>query len=61
MKCSYCQKDIEAGTGFAYIRKSGVARYFCSRRCYKFNESHKRKLRSKEQPKQIGIAPKAPK
>ncbi len=51
MKCSYCQKDIESGTGFAFVRKSGVARYFCSRRCYKFNIVYNRKLRNKEQAK----------
>ncbi|MEM0201252.1 MAG: hypothetical protein QXD23_02500 [Candidatus Micrarchaeaceae archaeon] len=49
MKCSYCQKEIEQGTGFAFIRKSGVARYFCSRRCYKFDIVFKRKIRPKEQ------------
>lgn len=37
MKCSYCQSDIEKGTGMMYVRKSGAVKYYCSTRCYKFD------------------------
>ena len=45
MKCSYCSKDIEGGTGFAYVRKNGSVRYYCSGRCKKLNLVQNRKLR----------------
>lgn len=48
VKCSYCSADIEKGTGFAYVRKTGVIRYYCSQRCYRFNILHNRKIRRKE-------------
>lgn len=48
MKCSYCSKEIEKGTGFAYVRKAGVIRYFCSKRCYRLNTIQNRKYREKE-------------
>ncbi len=48
MKCSYCSTEIEKGTGFAYVRKGGTIRYYCSQRCYKFNVLHNRKINPKE-------------
>ena len=48
MKCTYCTAEIEKGTGFAFVRRTGVIRYYCSRRCYKLNEKHKRKPNKKE-------------
>ena len=48
MKCSYCLKEIERGTGFAYVRKIGTVRYFCTKRCYRLNVIYNRKLNKKE-------------
>jgi len=48
MKCSYCLKEIERGTGFAFVKKTGAAKYYCSKRCYRFGSVHNRKLREKE-------------
>ncbi len=47
MKCSYCLKEIEQGTGFVYVRKNGAVRYFCTGRCKKMNLVYNRKIRSK--------------
>lgn len=46
MKCSYCSNEIEKGTGFAFVRRNGAVRYFCSGRCKKLNLVYNRKLRS---------------
>ncbi|MGC8676494.1 MAG: 50S ribosomal protein L24e [Candidatus Micrarchaeia archaeon] len=43
MKCSYCSKDIEPGTGIMFVRKSGAIRYYCSNRCYKLDVLHRKK------------------
>lgn len=48
MKCSYCTKEIEKGTGMTYVRKSGAVKYFCSNRCYKFDVVFKKKVNQKE-------------
>ncbi len=48
MKCSYCSKEIEKGTGLMYIRKNGALRYYCTNRCYKLNIVYNRKLSNKE-------------
>ncbi len=47
MKCSYCSKDIEPGTGIMYVRKNGTIRYYCSSRCFKLDNVLKRKIRVK--------------
>ena len=34
-KCSFCAKDLDAGTGMMYIRKDGKIFYFHSSKCEK--------------------------
>ncbi len=54
MKCSYCQNEIEKGTGIMYVRKTGAIKYYCSKRCMKFDVKYKK--RQKEE-KKIGAKP----
>jgi large subunit ribosomal protein L24e len=35
MKCSFCTKELEKGTGKMYIKTDAKIFYFCSRRCEK--------------------------
>lgn len=35
MKCSFCQKDVEKGTGKIYVKKDGKVLNFCSGKCEK--------------------------
>ncbi|HDD04869.1 50S ribosomal protein L24e [Nanoarchaeota archaeon] len=35
MKCSFCGKEIEPGTGIMYVRNDGKIFYFCSSKCEK--------------------------
>ena len=35
VKCSFCGKKIEIGTGKMFVLKSGVVKYFCSNKCEK--------------------------
>ena len=35
VKCSFCNKEIEKGTGKMFVVNSGKISYFCSRRCEK--------------------------
>jgi len=35
MKCSFCEKQIERGTGKIYVRKTGKISFFCSMKCEK--------------------------
>jgi large subunit ribosomal protein L24e len=35
MKCSFCKKDIEQGTGKMLIKNDGKIFYFCSSKCEK--------------------------
>jgi len=49
MRCSYCTKEIEKGSGIMYVRKIGTAKYYCSDRCYKYDVIYKKKQRPKEQ------------
>lgn len=48
MKCSYCTREIEKGTGLTYVRRNGSIRYFCSSRCYRLNIVHDRRPNRKE-------------
>jgi large subunit ribosomal protein L24e len=48
MKCSYCQSEIEKGTGIMYVRKTGAIKYFCTKRCMKFDVKFKKKPNKKE-------------
>lgn len=35
MKCSFCSKNIEAGTGKMFVKNDGRTFYFCSSKCEK--------------------------
>ncbi len=35
MKCSFCNVELEKGTGKMFIRKTGKIFYFCSSKCEK--------------------------
>lgn len=41
-KCSYCQKNIERGTGKLLILKTGKMLYFCSGKCEAYSRELKR-------------------
>lgn len=45
MKCSFCGKNIERGTGKMYVKSSGKLLYFCSTKCEKNLLKLKRKPR----------------
>jgi large subunit ribosomal protein L24e len=45
MKCSFCDGNIEAGTGVMYIRNDGKIFYFCSKKC------ERNMLKLKREPK----------
>lgn len=47
MKCSFCDNNIEQGTGVMLIRNDGKVFYFCSKKC----EINMTKLR--REPKNI--------
>ncbi len=52
MKCSYCQEEIEKGTGIMYVRKTGALKYYCSKRCMKMDVKFKKKQKEvKAMPK----------
>ena len=35
MKCSFCKKEIEPGTGKMFVFMSGKVEFFCSSKCEK--------------------------
>ncbi|MCP3686422.1 MAG: 50S ribosomal protein L24e [bacterium] len=35
MKCSFCGKNFDKGTGIMYVKKTGKIFYFCSSKCEK--------------------------
>jgi len=45
MKCSFCNREIEKGTGKMYVKKDGKIFYFCSSKCEKNHLKLKRKAR----------------
>lgn len=45
VKCTFCNKEIERGTGKMFITKIGKIKFFCSRKCEK--NSHKLKRNPK--------------
>ena len=47
MKCSFCNKIVELGTGVMFIRNDGKVFYFCSSKC------QKNMLKLKREPKKI--------
>ena len=42
-KCSFCNKQIEKGTGMIYVHKTGKSDNFCSSKCRKNKLKLKRK------------------
>jgi large subunit ribosomal protein L24e len=48
MKCSFCQTEIEKGTGTMYVRKNGAIKYYCTNRCLKSEVRFRMKPRTKE-------------
>lgn len=48
MRCSYCTKEIEKGTGTMFVRRMGQIKYYCSDRCYKFDVVYHRGQSNKE-------------
>ena len=47
MKCAYCQSEIEKGTGIMYVRRTGAIKYYCTKRCLKFDVKFKKKPNAK--------------
>lgn len=45
MKCSFCDENIQVGTGKMYVKKDGTKSYFCSSKCKKNALVLKRKKR----------------
>jgi len=45
VRCNFCGKEIEKGTGKMYVRKDGSVLYFCSGKCEKNMVKLKRKPR----------------
>jgi len=35
MKCSFCNSNVEAGTGVMFVKNDGKIFYFCSKKCEK--------------------------
>lgn len=35
MKCTYCESDIERGTGKMFVKQDGKILHFCSSKCEK--------------------------
>lgn len=48
MKCSYCTREIEKGTGIMYVKRTGAIKYYCSDRCYNFDVVQQKRQRPKE-------------
>lgn len=46
MKCTFCQTEIEPGTGMVYVQKDGKMFHFCSSKCEKNQVKLKRKGRN---------------
>lgn len=46
VKCSFCKKNINKGTGKMYVQKTGKVLYFCSSKCEKNMLKLKRKPRT---------------
>ncbi|MBW2967661.1 50S ribosomal protein L24e [Candidatus Woesearchaeota archaeon] len=48
VKCSFCEKDIEKGTGKMFIKNDGKVLYFCKLKCEKNMLRLKRKAREQK-------------
>lgn len=46
-KCSFCNKQIEKGTGKIFVYKSGKIDHFCSTKC------ERNKLKLKRKPRKL--------
>ena len=49
MRCAFCTKEIDKGTGTMYVRKTGATKYYCSNRCFEFDSRQHRRQIIKEQ------------
>jgi len=47
MKCSFCNEEIEQGTGKMLVKSDGKLLYFCSKKC------EKNALKLKRNPKKV--------
>ena len=47
MKCSFCNENIEPGTGVMFIRNDGKVFYFCGSKC------EKNMLKLRREPKDV--------
>jgi large subunit ribosomal protein L24e len=47
MKCSFCNENIEQGTGKMFVKNDGKIFYFCSKKC------EKNMLKLKREPKNV--------
>lgn len=52
-QCSFCGKNIEAGTGKMFVKRDGSVAYFCSSKC------EKNALKLKRVPRKVGWIRKA--
>ena len=55
MKCAFCSREIEKGTGTIYATKEGAVLPFCSRKC------EMNLLKLKRKPQKVGWTQKAKK
>ena len=46
VKCSFCSKNLEKGTGKLYVFKTGKTAWFCSSKCERNSLKLKRKARN---------------
>ena len=47
MKCTFCNENIEAGTGVMFVKNDGKVFYFCSKKC------EKNMLKLRREPKNV--------
>ncbi|MFH1636806.1 MAG: 50S ribosomal protein L24e [Candidatus Woesearchaeota archaeon] len=48
VKCSFCEVEIEKGTGMMYVQKDAKILNFCSKKCEKNMLKLKRKARKQK-------------
>ena len=47
MKCSFCEKNIQKGSGIAFVKKDGTIFYFCSAKCKSYFDKGRKKSKYK--------------